>query len=469
MLSTRTKLLYGVGFSARGIKDGLFQIFLFFYFNQVLGLDPAFAGSASLIALLFDAVTDPIVGLWSDRFRSERWGRRHPFMVWSAVPLGIFTYLLFLPPSGLGQIGLFIWLTTFSVLVRAALTFFVVPHISLGAELTEDYNERTSVTAYRIMFAALIAPIVMIIGFTQFFKGIDGDNGMFNAAAYPKFALFCAVLMIISILIMVWGTRHVIPSLPQVAKGNDRPSFMQMLRGFGVAVRMKSFVTLVGYIMMVYVGLGIGIILTTYFMTYFFELTESEMALLPIASAVGALVAFALAPRMSKRYDKKKSAIISTILFGLFFSAPFILRLLGLFPENHTAALLPTYVLMITVAYGFLWVAMSLGASMMADIVDEYEVKSGLRQEGLFFSVMSFSHKMTTGVGTFLAGLILSIIAFPVQSDVSAVPAEIIRDLGIVGGPILLAIYWASLLFLFNYPLTKETYQKMRSQLDEVS
>ncbi len=458
--------MYGVGFSARGIKDGLFQIFLFFYFNQVLGLDPTLAGSASLIALLFDAVTDPFVGLMSDRYSSKRWGRRHPFMVWSAIPLGLFSYLLFQPPAGIGQIGLFVWLTVFSILVRVALTFFVVPHISLGAELTEDYNERTSVTAYRIMFAALVAPIVMIIGFTQFFESVDGVNGMFNAASYPRFALFCAILMITSILIMVWGTRHVIPSLPQVAKDDLRPSFGQMLKGFRVAIQMKSFVALVGYMMIVYIGLGIGIILTTYFMTYFFEMTESEMALLPIGSAVGALFALVIAPRMSKRYDKKKGAILSTILFGLFFTAPFMLRLVGLFPENHTALLLPSYVTLLTFAYGFLWVAMSLGASMMADIVDEYELMSGLRQEGLFFSVMSFSHKMTTGVGTFLAGLILSFIAFPIESDVDAVSIEAIRDLGIVGGPVLLAIYLASLIFLVRYPLTHEKYKQIRSELD---
>jgi Na+/melibiose symporter-like transporter len=345
-----------------------------------LGLDPALAGSASLVALVFDAVSDPFVGLWSDRYNSKRWGRRHPFMLWSALPLGLFTYVLFQPPAGIGQIGLFIWLTVFSILVRIALPFLVVPHISLGAELTEDYNERTSVTAYRIMFAALVSPIVMIIGFTQFFENVDGANGMFNAAAYPRFALFCAVLMVGSILIMIWGTRQVIPSLPPIAKDHLRPSFGEMFKGFRVAVRMKSFVSLVGYMMIVYVGLGIGIILTTYFMTYFFELTESEMALLPIGSAVGALFALGLAPRMSKRYDKKKGAILSTILFALFFTAPFILRLLGLFPDNHTPLLLPSYVSLLTIAYGFLWVAMSLGTSMMADVVDEYEVISGLRQ-----------------------------------------------------------------------------------------
>ena len=72
-VSTSTKALYGLGFAARGIKDGLFQLFLFFYFSQVLGLDPALAGTASLLALLVDAITDPLVGLWSDQWESEKW------------------------------------------------------------------------------------------------------------------------------------------------------------------------------------------------------------------------------------------------------------------------------------------------------------------------------------------------------------------------------------------------------------
>ena len=137
-LSKRIKLLYGFGFSAQGIKDGLFQIFLFFYFSQVLGLSAGLTGMATIIALLFDAISDPLVGVLSDRWKSKKWGRRHGFMLISAIPLGAFIYLLFLPPSDLDQTGLFLWLTIFTILVRVSLTLFQVPSMSLGAELSAD-------------------------------------------------------------------------------------------------------------------------------------------------------------------------------------------------------------------------------------------------------------------------------------------------------------------------------------------
>ena len=90
------KLFYGLGLASRGIKDGLFQLFLFFYFSQVLGLDPELAGLSSLVALVFDAISDPLVGLISDKWQSKKWGRRHPFMFAAALtPQSIFGILVF--------------------------------------------------------------------------------------------------------------------------------------------------------------------------------------------------------------------------------------------------------------------------------------------------------------------------------------------------------------------------------------
>ena len=227
-LQTSLKLAYGIGFASRGIKDGLFQLFLFFYFSQVLGLDADLAGLSSLIALIFDAVSDPLVGLISDKWKSSKWGRRHPFMLVSAFPLGVFTWMLFSPPNGLEQSGLFWWLTGFNILVRIALTFFVVPHISLGAELTTDYKERTSVTAYRVLFAAFLSPIVMIIGYTFYFVPTENiSNGLLNVDAYPQFALLCGALMTISILISTWTTRKVIPNLPQPSEFQNQLTALQ--------------------------------------------------------------------------------------------------------------------------------------------------------------------------------------------------------------------------------------------------
>lgn len=305
-LSFRIKFMYGIGFASRGIKDCLFQLFLFFYFSQILGLDAALAGTASLIALVFDAVSDPLVGFWSDGFKSSKWGRRHPFMMASAVPLALFTYILFSPPSDLSQIGLFLWLTTFSILVRLALTLFIVPHMSLGAEMTTNYDERTSVTAYRIVFAAFLAPVIIILGLTTFFAAEPGmTNGLFKVSAYPKFALLCGILMILAIAICVWGTKSIIPSLPKSKPEQSRITLTGLLADFKLAFSMQSFRSLILYMMTTYTGIGIGVVFTTYFITYYFALSEKELAFLPIASALGGVMALVIGPKLGYWLDKK--------------------------------------------------------------------------------------------------------------------------------------------------------------------
>lgn len=466
-VTASTKFYYGLGFSSRGIKDGLFQIFVFFYFSQVLGLDPGLAGLASLISLIFDAVSDPVVGVISDGWKSEKWGRRHPFLFASAVPLGVLTWLLFIPPADLGQSGLFLWYLSFTILIRLALTVFVVPFSSLGAELSTDYHERTTITAVRIMFASVVSPIIMIIGYLFFFKKTDDiEHGLFNLAAYPKFAMFCGALMIFFILISAWKTRHVIPTLPKQSDKQKSMSFWDMMGGVRQAVKMKSFTSLVLSLISVYISIGIGMVLSTYFGTYYFEFTSEQMALLPIGAGIGGLLSMVLAPMMGKVFDKKKGLVISTIVFASFFSLPFNLGLLGLFPQNGDPLLLPLYVVTLIIAYSFLWVTFSLCNSMMAEVVDEYELQSGIRQEGLFFAFMSFAFKCSTGLGQFFAGIIIGLIAFPTKADISDVPQKAIDNLGIVGGPVLLTVYLLSLVFIVAYPITKSRYEEIRAALD---
>ena len=125
-VSVPIKLAFGVGQLAEGVKNAAFGTFLLLFYNQALGLSGGLAGTAIFIALCFDAVTDPIAGSVSDNFQS-RWGRRHPFMVASALPLAIAFFCLFSPPAGLSSWGLFAWLTTFTILSRAAMTLYHVP------------------------------------------------------------------------------------------------------------------------------------------------------------------------------------------------------------------------------------------------------------------------------------------------------------------------------------------------------
>src|SRR3954447_24528297 len=144
------KLWYAAGQVGQSITDFGFGTLLFIYYNQVLGLSGSYTGLGVAIALMFDSIADPAVGSWSDGFQSK-WGRRHLFMAASIVPLGIMFFALFWPPLGLTQLQLFMWFTLFSVLVRTALTFFNVPFLSLGAELSQNYQERTQIVAVRIV------------------------------------------------------------------------------------------------------------------------------------------------------------------------------------------------------------------------------------------------------------------------------------------------------------------------------
>ena len=460
IINNKTKFFYGIGFISVGIKDILYSVFVFFYFSQILGLDQIYTGSATLIAILFDAVSDPIIGNISDNYKSKKWGRRHPLMLMSAIPLGLSTYLLFTPFDNLSQFELFLWLTIFSILIRFFLTLFIVPGMSLGAELSSDYNERTVITSFRIMFTTLISPFVSLFGLVYIFIPKEGmSTGLLNSEAYPKFALFCALIMVITIIVSAVGTKHTIPSLPKI---NKKESISSLIKNTLTAFKMKSFRSVVFFTMMVYVAFGIGNSLTTYFLSFYFELNQNEIAVIIFSGGIAGLISLFIAPKMGEKFDKKLSVIISTILFGFFMASPYNFRLLGIFPENGSSSLLVAYLILSTIGFTFLWTSMSLAYSMMADVVDQYESITKQRHEGLFFSTMSFAYKLTVGFGYFFAGILLKLISFPTQTDINDIPTETISKLGIIGGPVLMTIYFVSILFILKYPITKDIFKEIR-------
>src|SRR5688572_16250112 len=147
-----TKAAYGFGLAAEGVKQSAFSVFLLFFYQQIVGLDPALCGLALFISLCVDAVADPAIGVWSDGLRS-RLGRRHPLMYAGIVPLALAYYAVFLPPAGLSQAMLFVWLLVFASIGRFAMALFVIPHQSLVPELTRNVGERTTLTSLRTVFA----------------------------------------------------------------------------------------------------------------------------------------------------------------------------------------------------------------------------------------------------------------------------------------------------------------------------
>lgn len=443
-LGAGTKLAYGFGQAAEGIKNGAFAVFLFFYYVQVLGLSGTYAGLALGIALVFDAVTDPLAGSLSDNWHS-RLGRRHPFMYAAALPLALAFFALFHPPTALKGFGLFLWLTVFAVLTRGAMTLYHVPHIALGAELTSHFHERTTVVAYRQFFSTFGQLLVYAIGFGVFFRATpEFTHGQFNADAYAPFAMCMAVLMVVSIFVSGVGTQSRIPFLPKAPASQGplsvRRIIQRMISETRLALENRSFRWLFGGVLIVFMMVGVDLSLNLHMNTYFWELSSQSniafFAAYPIGIMIGALFVRAL----NQRFDKRPSIVFGTAWWAACQIVPVVLRLLGWFPENGTPELINTLVAVkFLQGIGVVQALVTFG-SMVADIVDEHELSTGRRQEGIFFASVSFSAKFTSGIGSLIGGVALDLIAWPRGAQVQTaadVPADTLMWLGLIYGPIV--------------------------------
>lgn len=208
--SVFVKLAYSLGQAA---QNGGFDAaigFVFFYYSAVLGLSGALVGAALAVSLAFDAVVDPLVGSWSDNMKS-RLGRRLPLMILGAPLIALAVGLLFSPPAGLGQAALFGWLAVMSVAARGAISLFNVPYIALGAEMSADYGERTSVVVYRAVAGILAAVVITAIGYSVFFA----RGGLQRPDGYPGFGWSVAALLLACLTLCCLGVGRYAAGLPQ--------------------------------------------------------------------------------------------------------------------------------------------------------------------------------------------------------------------------------------------------------------
>jgi Na+/melibiose symporter-like transporter len=464
-LSFLTKVSYGVGQMSQGVKDTAFQSFLVFYFSQVMGLPAIMAGLAALIALLFDAVSDPLMGDVSDNWHSK-WGRRHPFMIAAIIPFPLSIYMLFSPPLGLDQNGLFLWLLCWSIVVRLMLTLFNVPHNALGAELSDDYQERTKIVSYRTFLGYVGGISLSVIALNSFFaKSEQFPNGMLNAQGYSSLGLLAGAIAFIAMIICVLGTKHTIPHLSKGNKDEKKIDLARSFKAFWQALKLPQFRLIFIVQILTMIAGGAGATFMLYLGSYFFELSAGQISLLTLTIVVGLMPASIIAPVLSKRIDKMPSLVSCLLLATVFSFSPIILRLIDVFPENGSETLLPVLFATYVGGYSFFIAAGIVIGSMLADIADLHETKTRKRQEGLFFAANSFAQKATFGLGTLFAGIGLEIIAFPKQVDVSQISEQTIFNLGLIAGPVPMFIYFMAAYIALKYDLNKTQHQQISEQL----
>lgn len=425
------KLAYGTGEMAKGVEDAATNLFVLFFFSQVLGLPGWVVGAVMGVALVIDAVTDPMMGSWSDGFH-HRWGRRHPFLLASALPVGLSFALVFSPPA-LGPVGLALWAGACLIAHRLALTVFFVPHMALGAELSSDYDERTRIAGVRVFFTYLGAAIFVAVARGVFFKPSAAfPDGQLDPSVYPPMGAAFGVFMVVVVLLSTFGTWRTIATLPRPAADSGAPGFRRMLGEQREAYRSRGFAVLVASLLCFFIARGVALSLDLYVGTYFWGLGSDAVAL-PGAALLGILVGSPLVTLLAGRIDKRDLFVSGMAIYAVLTMLPPLLHTLGLFPAG--AALKPTLLLSLFLS-GIVGAAATVAAgSILADIADEHELATGRRQEGLFFGALSFARKASTGVGTVLGGVFLSAIAFPTQAAPGTVDPALVTAVGLCAGP----------------------------------
>jgi glycoside/pentoside/hexuronide:cation symporter, GPH family len=470
-LNFAAKLAYGFGQLAEGLKNGAMNTFVVFYYSQVLGMPATLAGLAVGTALLVDAITDPLAGSLSDHWRSK-WGRRHPFMLFSMVPLAICFFLLFAPPVS-GDWALFVWLVIFTNLTRTAMTFYHVAHLALGAELTTDFSGRVSLVGFRMFFNQLGAIAATMIGFQFFFAAsAEFPVGQLDPSTYAPFAATLAGLMVVSIFWSAWGTRQFIPMLPKAIEEATVGVIGVLVRTFAdmrLALRQASFRWLFSGVLMVFLMIGTNAALDLYMYTYFWELSSSQVVLLMPSYVIGVAIGGLIGPAFQRRFGKRNGLLFGTAWWAGLQVLPIMLRLLGWFPENSDALLLPLLIgLRVIQAVGAMQANLAFG-SALADVADENELATGRRQEGIFFSTSSFSTKFASGMGSFIAGIALDIISWPRGQAIRSgadVPPETITHLGLVYGPLVLAFSLLTMWCYSHYRLDRKRHAEILAELE---
>jgi GPH family glycoside/pentoside/hexuronide:cation symporter len=466
-LNLRTKIAYGAGDLGTAITTNLLSFFLLFFFTNVAGLDAGLAGSILLIGKVWDAINDPIVGVLSDRTQS-RLGRRLPWMLYSAIPFGILFCLQWLVPST-DKWSLFWYYIIIAILFNTFFTAVNLPYTALTAELTQDYNERTSLNSFRFTFSiggsilSLILAQIIFAAFkanasTQASGGCSTDS-----LQYLVLGVVCAIISTLSIYWCVWGVRDRALAAENHRLHNQTSELVEDLN-FGQQLRIvfknRPFLYVIGIYFFSWLAVQITASIIPYFVVNNMKLEETDFIQVTIAVQGTALVMLFIWSAMSKRFGKKAVYFMGMGLWiiaqaGLFFLKPGQVGLM--------------YVLAVMAGFG-VSTAYLIPWSMVPDVIELDELETGQRREGIFYAFMVLLQKVGLAVGLFLLGVALSWAKFKERVPCQPTPEQdplALFAIRVAIGPVPTIALVCGLVLAYFYPITREYHAEILYRLNE--
>ncbi|MFT4563624.1 MAG: GPH family glycoside/pentoside/hexuronide:cation symporter [Gammaproteobacteria bacterium] len=455
-----TQLYYGCGAVAYGAKSNGFNYLLLFFYSQVVGLPAQWVSFGIFLALLVDAISDPLVGYFSDNLRT-RWGRRHPLMYIAGLPAAIAYYYLWAPPD-LDQQSLFIYFVTLAIVIRTLLTFYEIPSTSLVAEFTDDYDLRTRFLSFRHFFGWWGGLTMSVLVYLVFLP--EDRGGLEYAEGWRNYGLAAAIIIGISIYVSAFGTHRHIPHLkkpPPPRNFRARTIVRELVDTFSNRAFLILFVAALFTAMAAGVNTSLGI----YFGRHFWELTTQQIGLLQLPYFLSAVAALAITPMVSRRFGKKHVAIATSALTAILTPLPVLLRLFDWFPDNGTDTVFYSLMIFYTIDVTLMIMSGILVGSMIADVVEDSELVTGRRSEGSFFAASSFAQKAVNGLGVVVAGQILAWSEFPAEAKPGEVEPTVLSDLALAYVPALWSFYGVAIVLLCFYGITRERHLRNVEQL----
>ena len=461
-LPLRIKLGNGFGSIAYGVKDNGFATLLLLFYSQVMGLNAQLVGLILLCALLLDALVDPLVGYWSDKTHS-RWGKRHPWMYAAILPMAAAWLMLWHPPQTSAG-WLYGYLLLFAFLMRAAVSCYEIPALSVVPGLTSDYDERTSVTRWRYIFAWAGGLAMLMLAFGVFLvPSARYPVGQLNLDGYGLYGWTGAVLMVVAATVGALSTHR------RITRLGSSPAvhlpLRETIRKIGRTLANHAFLILLATTLFNYITIGMTFSTATYVLTYYWEMPQAGFLVYSVALFIGVIGAFLLVGFLQSRIEKRTGAVVcalGSLVFGLL---PYLLRFAGLFPQNSDPALIPVLFTLVTISNGLAVAAGMMIQSMAADIIEASQEQTGERTEGLFFSAYFFTQKCATGIGIFLAGTIISASGFPAKARPGEVPAAVLDHFALYFVIALTLLSLAATACIARFPITRADHERRITKL----
>ena len=440
-LRTITKLLYGTGDFGYSMNNSIIAALFPIFMMDVVGVTPALAATALFIGRSWDYINDPLVGYLSDRTRT-RWGRRRPWLLFGAIPFALTFILLWIKPGFITtQSGFLIFFAAVYIIYEASATTVYMPYFALTPELTQDYDERTQLTSFRMLFniigglTAYTLPMLVI-----------GSMVPENANRVVLMAAIFGLLAAAPFLIVFFSVREkkeyieqAQPKLRDAFKAvkNNKPFF------FGAMIYLCTWIVI--------------ILVETNLMFYIKYVLKrpGQSSLLMGAIFISAIIALPFWNWISKKGNKRVAYIT-----GVSFWAVMMCVLTVLNTETPIWLLL----LMCTLIGFGLSAAQVLPWAIIPDAIEWDEYQTGERHEGIFYSLITLMGKMANSIAVPLSLLLLEFTGY--VSNAAEQPASALLGIKIVIGPIPAALLFTGIIFAIFYPLSREKYTQIVTELN---